>query len=58
MKDLGEADVILGIKIKRADNGFSLCQPHYIERILKKFGCFDLVPVRTPYDPSIHLRKK
>ena len=57
MKDLGEADVILGIKIKRNVNGFSLCQSHYIEKMLKKFDCFNVVSVRTPYDPSIHLKK-
>ena len=57
MKDLGEVDVILGIKIKRTVNGFSLCQSHYIEKMLKRFDCFDVVSVRTPYDPSIHLKK-
>ncbi|KAL0323616.1 UNVERIFIED_CONTAM: Retrovirus-related Pol polyprotein from transposon TNT 1-94 [Sesamum angustifolium] len=35
MKDLGEADVILGVKIRKTENGFSLCQSHYIEKILK-----------------------
>ena len=25
--------------------------------MLKKFDCFDVVPVRTPYDPGIHLKK-
>ena len=57
MKDLGEADVILGIKIKRIENGFSLNQSHYIEKLLRKFDSFDVVPVRTPYDPSVHLKK-
>ena len=33
------------------------CQSHYIEKILKKFNCYDELPVRTPYDPSIHLKK-
>ena len=33
MKDLGEADVILGIKLSKTKNGFSLCQSHYIELI-------------------------
>ena len=28
MKDMGEADVILGIKIRKNDDGFSLCQSH------------------------------
>lgn len=31
MKDLGEVDVILGVKIRKTENGFSLCQSHYIE---------------------------
>ena len=57
MKDLGEADVILGVKIRKTENGFSLCQSHYIEKILKKFECFDERTVRTPYDPSISLKK-
>ena len=37
MKDLGEASVILGIKITRSDKGLSLDQSHYIEKILKKY---------------------
>ena len=57
MKDLGEANVILGIKIKRTVNGFSLCQFHYIKKMLKRFDCFDVVSVRTPYDPTIHLKR-
>ncbi|KAK4388088.1 Retrovirus-related Pol polyprotein from transposon TNT 1-94 [Sesamum angolense] len=57
MKDLGEADVILGVKIRKTENGFSLCQSHYIEKILKRFNCHEEIPVRTPYDPSICLKK-
>ena len=47
----------MGVKIKRTANGFSLCQSHYIEKMLKNIDYIDVVPVRTPYDPSIHLRK-
>ena len=50
MKDLGEADVILGIKIIKNSEGITLCQSHYVERALKKFNHFDCDPVRTPYD--------
>lgn len=57
MKDLGEADVILGIKLIKTKSGFSLSQSHYIEKVLKNFNSFDVVLVRTPYDPSIHLKK-
>ena len=57
MKDMGEANGILGIKIRKTNDGFSLCQSHYIEKVLKKFNCFDVLPVRTPYDPIIRLKK-
>jgi len=57
MKDLLEADVILGIKLITAKSGFSLSRSHYIEKALKKFNSFDVVLIRTPYDPSVHLKK-
>ena len=57
MKDMGEVDVILGIKIQKTNTGFSLSQSHYIEKMLKKFNHFDVIPVRTLYDPSIHLKE-
>ncbi|KAL4037947.1 hypothetical protein IC575_001550 [Cucumis melo] len=57
MKDLGEADVILDIKITRIENGISLYQSHYIEKILKKYNYFDSKPACTPYDSSVKLFK-
>ncbi len=45
------------MKVTRIEKGFSLSQPHYVEKMLKNFNNFDVVPVRTPYDPSIHLKK-
>ncbi|KAL0546603.1 hypothetical protein IC582_016515 [Cucumis melo] len=57
MKDLGEADVILGVKIRKNKTSLSLCQSHYVEEILKKFDSFDVSPVRTPFDASKHLKK-
>uniref|UniRef100_A0A2N9H5D4 Reverse transcriptase Ty1/copia-type domain-containing protein n=1 Tax=Fagus sylvatica TaxID=28930 RepID=A0A2N9H5D4_FAGSY len=33
MKDLNEADTILGIKVKRHSEGYALCQNHYIEKL-------------------------
>ena len=54
MKDLGEVDVVLGIKIIRNSEGIILSQSQYVEKVLKKFNHFDCDPVRTPYDPSIH----
>ena len=52
MKDLGEADVILGIKIKREGKGLTLTQSHYIEKVAKRFQCDKSTPVSTPMDPS------
>ena len=35
MKDMGLADVILGMKILRTSDGIILTQSHYVEKILK-----------------------
>ena len=58
VKDLGEADVILGIKITRTKKGISLDQSHYIEKIIKKYNYFESKPACTPYDSSVKLFKK
>ena len=57
MKDLGEAEVILGIKITRTLIGLNLSQEHYIKKILKRFEHFDCKPMSTSYDPSPLLKK-
>ena len=57
MKDLGIADVILGIKITRTPNGIVLDQTHYVDKILDKFGKDDSGVSRTPIDISQHLSK-
>ncbi|GJZ64767.1 zinc finger, CCHC-type containing protein [Tanacetum coccineum] len=56
MKEMGEADVILGIKIKRENKGIVITQSHYIEKILKKFNRKDCSPVSTPMDPVEKLK--
>ena len=57
MKDMGEADVILGIRIQKNSNGYILTQSHYIEKTLKKFGHYNDRPVVTPFDPKVQLKK-
>ncbi|GKB93167.1 zinc finger, CCHC-type containing protein [Tanacetum coccineum] len=52
MKYMGEADVILGIRIKPESNGIEISQSHYIEKVLKKFNYFDCTQVSTPMDTS------
>ncbi|GJW28810.1 zinc finger, CCHC-type containing protein [Tanacetum coccineum] len=50
MKDMGEADVILGIRIKHESNRIAISQSHYIKKVLKKFNYFDCTLVSTPMD--------
>ncbi|GJW59443.1 zinc finger, CCHC-type containing protein [Tanacetum coccineum] len=56
MKGMGEADVILGIRIKHESNGISISQSHYTEKVLKKFNYFDCTPVSTPIDTGEKVR--
>ncbi|GKB82644.1 hypothetical protein Tco_0949539 [Tanacetum coccineum] len=55
MKDMGETDVILGIRIKRENKGLAITQSHYIEKFLKKFNCEGHGPVSTPMEAGIKL---
>nr|GEU60437.1 retrovirus-related Pol polyprotein from transposon TNT 1-94 [Tanacetum cinerariifolium] len=57
IQNMGEADVILGIKIQKNSNGYILTQSHYIEKTLKKFRQYDDRPVVTPFDPKVQLKK-
>nr|GEU31246.1 zinc finger, CCHC-type [Tanacetum cinerariifolium] len=56
MKDMGEADLILGIKIKCENKGIVITQSHYIEKILKKFNREDCSSVSTPMNPVEKLK--
>nr|GEY28310.1 hypothetical protein [Tanacetum cinerariifolium] len=47
MKDMGELDVILGIKIKRENKEIVITHFHYIEKILNKFNREDCSLVST-----------
>ena len=57
MKDMGVADVILGVKIHKTPGGLALSQSHYIETILGKCKNLDIVPVKTLIDVNLHLSK-
>ncbi|GKA47287.1 zinc finger, CCHC-type containing protein [Tanacetum coccineum] len=52
IKDIGEDDVILSIRIKHESNGIAISESHYIEKVLKKFNYFDCTPISTPIDTS------
>jgi hypothetical protein len=57
MKDLGQVDTILGIKVKRNSGGYELSQTHYIEKMLVKFKHLDFKEVTTPFDHVVKLQK-
>ncbi|XP_028096116.1 uncharacterized protein LOC114296032 [Camellia sinensis] len=55
MKDMGVAEVILGMKISKTFDGYALSQSHSVEKILGKFGKHDNRPAKTPIDANAHL---
>jgi hypothetical protein len=58
MKDLGETDIILNIKLVReGDGGLTFLQSHYVKNVLSRFGYSDCKPALTPYDASMILKK-
>ncbi|KAK4386328.1 Retrovirus-related Pol polyprotein from transposon TNT 1-94 [Sesamum angolense] len=57
MKDMGLADVILGIKISKTSDGLALSQSHYVETILKKFKAYESPPAKTPVYLNLYLAK-
>ena len=42
MKDMGEAKVILSLKITKMDDSIMISQEHSVEKILKRFGRFNV----------------
>ena len=57
MKDMGEADVILGIKIKRDGGRIKLRQSHYIDKVLNRFKLQDLTPISSPMEQGMKFTK-
>ena len=55
MKDLGEANFILGMKITKTRDGIFLNQSHYVEKILRKYNFHDHKSVATLFNSSVHL---
>ncbi|GKA19315.1 zinc finger, CCHC-type containing protein [Tanacetum coccineum] len=50
MKDMGEANGILGIRIKHECNVIAISQSYYIEKVLKKFNYFECTLMITSMD--------
>ncbi|GJT39469.1 hypothetical protein Tco_0939334 [Tanacetum coccineum] len=51
-QDIGEADVICGIRVKYESNGIAISQSYYIKKVLNKFNYFECTSVSTPMDTS------
>ena len=50
MKDLGVADVILGVKIIKTPQGYALSQSHYIAKLLERFKQYNITIAKSPVD--------
>jgi len=59
MKDLGEAKVILGLKIRRENalGTLKLSQGKYAAQVLEKFGMAECNPIETPLEVGLQLVK-
>lgn len=57
MKDLGRAELMLGIQITQDESGIKLDQEQYIEKMLRFYGMEDCKPVATPYVSGQRLEK-
>ncbi|MBW0540016.1 hypothetical protein O181_079731 [Austropuccinia psidii MF-1] len=55
IKDIGTADLILGIKVTQLDEKIILDQRHYSEALLDLYGIGDCKEVSTPLIPNEHL---
>ncbi|GAA5971756.1 hypothetical protein JCM3765_005605 [Sporobolomyces pararoseus] len=56
IKDLGDAEFILGIQIhRRADGSIFLSQKAYLEDVLLRLGHSDCRPAKTPMVPNLQL---
>src|SRR3990167_2624399 len=55
VKDLGDLNYFLNVKIERKDDKFILSQHRFIEETIEQFNIKDAKPLYTPIDPSIKL---
>ncbi|MBW0579769.1 hypothetical protein O181_119484 [Austropuccinia psidii MF-1] len=55
IKDVGMADLMLGVKITHSDEFISLDQQHFVESLLKLYGMDKCKPVCTPLPPQTHI---
>ncbi|MBW0537118.1 hypothetical protein O181_076833, partial [Austropuccinia psidii MF-1] len=56
IKDMGPADLMLGIRVMHGDGFISLDQSHFTESLLDLYGLSDFKCVATPLEPNVHLQ--
>ena len=55
LKYLGEANMILNIKMIKDESGITLTRSHYVAKVFSHFCFIDSKPSPTSYDPSVVL---
>ncbi|MBW0491495.1 hypothetical protein O181_031210 [Austropuccinia psidii MF-1] len=55
IKDMGPANLLLGMKINQLEEGIIMDQQHFIESLLELYRMQDLKPVGTSLVPEKHL---
>jgi len=55
MKDIGEIDTILGIKVKKHNSGYAFNHSHYIKKMLDKFKHLNIKEANILFDYNIKL---
>jgi Reverse transcriptase (RNA-dependent DNA polymerase) len=58
VKDLGEAEYLLGVKIERESSTVKLTQTSYIKSVLDRFGILECKPTQTPMTDPVPLMMK
>ncbi|MBW0491793.1 hypothetical protein O181_031508, partial [Austropuccinia psidii MF-1] len=56
IKDMGPADLMLGIRVFHGDGFISLDQSHFTDSLLDLYGLSDCKCVTTPLEPNVHLQ--
>ncbi|MBW0499166.1 hypothetical protein O181_038881 [Austropuccinia psidii MF-1] len=55
IKDIGPADLMLGVKVSRTDTSITLDQHHFTEALLDLYGLLECKTVSTPLIPNTHM---
>ncbi|MBW0506580.1 hypothetical protein O181_046295 [Austropuccinia psidii MF-1] len=56
IKDMGAADLMMGIEVVHGDGFISLDQSHFTDSLLDLYGLSGFKSVATPLEPNVHLQ--